>query len=237
MSVYLHLLGGDRKRIEGLQLKRVNKLMRMTLIPWLVFCCLHFTFIALSIITQAVYHFSLLYLPMCCLGWNLILRSSICNVLNITKPIYLCGHIHIFIHSHSHQSLHRETLNQDSPFKQTNELWITPLHKLPAQSVTKTERLGGWQKGGKNERGDEKHSVDKSRSGRRGDRECETESNREEDTQRREGEKQRGKRECVALEGLWSRKRPLLYGSTLMGLARPRFVHTVRQSHRIKITK
>lgn len=68
----------------------------------------------------------------------------------------------------------------------------------------------------------------------RGDRVCETE---EEDTQRREGEKQRGKRERVGLEGLQSRKRPLLHGSTLMGLARPRFVHTVGQPLRIKITK
>lgn len=47
----------------------------------------------------------------------------------------------------------------------------------------------------------------------------------------------RGKRECVGLEGPQSRKRPLLHGSTLMGLARPRFVHTVGQPLRIKITK
>lgn len=67
--------------------------------------------------------------------------------------------------------------------------------------------------------------------------ECEMESNREEDTSRREGEKQRGKRECVSLERPRSRKRPLLHGSTLMGLARPRFVHTVGQPLRIKITK
>lgn len=46
-----------------------------------------------------------------------------------------------------------------------------------------------------------------------------------------------GKRECVSLEGLQSRKRPLLHGSTLMGLARPCFVHTVGQPLRIKITK
>lgn len=46
-----------------------------------------------------------------------------------------------------------------------------------------------------------------------------------------------GKRECVGLEGPQSRKRPLLHGSTLMGLARPRFVHTVGQPLRIKITK
>lgn len=157
------------------------------------------------------------------LWWNLILGSSLCNVLNITKPIYLCGHIHIFIHSHSHQSLHRETLNQDSPFKQTNELWITPLHKLPAHSVTKTKRLGGWEKsGGEKWESDEKHSVDKSRRGMRGDGGW---------------DRKQGRRECVAVEGLWSRKRPLLYGSTLMGLERPRFVHTVGQSHRIKITK
>lgn len=63
--------------------------------------------------------------------------------------------------------------------------------------------------------------------------ECETESNREEDTKRREGEK----RECEGLEGPRSRKRPLLHGSPLMGLARPRSVHTVGQPLRIKITK
>lgn len=102
------------------------------------------------------------------------------------------------------------------------------------------KRLGDWEVGkreGKNQRANEKHSVDKSRRGMKGDRECETESNREEDTHRREGEKQRGKKGCVGLEGLWSRKRPLLYGNTLIGLARARFVHTVGQSHRIKITK
>lgn len=64
-------------------------------------------------------------------------------------------------------------------------------------------------------------------------------------TQKAMGERQRGervrnregKRECVSLEGPQSRKRPLLHGSTLMGLARPCFVHTVGQPLRIKITK
>lgn len=56
-------------------------------------------------------------------------------------------------------------------------------------------------------------------------------------TRRREGATQGGKRERVGLEGPQSRKRPLLHGSTLMGLARPRFVHTVGQPLRIKITK
>ena len=137
--------------------------MRMTLIPWLVLCCLHFTSNALSITPQLHIIPASFYLPLCCLGWNPILRPSLSNVLHITKPIYLRGHIHIFIHSHSHQALHQETLNQDSPFKQTNELWITPLHKLPAQSVTETERLGGWWGGGNKarERENEKHSGDR----------------------------------------------------------------------------
>lgn len=57
-------------------------------------------------------------------------------------------------------------------------------------------------------------------------------------TQRREGEKkQRGKWESMALERPRGRKRPLLHGSTLMGLARPRFVHAVGQPLRIKLTK
>lgn len=122
--------------------------MRMTLIPWLVLCCLHFTFNALSIITQASYYFSHFYLPICCFGWNLIQGPSPCNVLHITKLIYLHGHIHIFIHSHSHQSLHRETLNQDSPFKQTNELWITPLHKLPSLECYEDRKIGRVEKKG-----------------------------------------------------------------------------------------
>ena len=216
--------------------------MRMTLIPWLVLCCLHFTSNALSITPQLHIIPASFYLPLCCFGWNPILRPSLSNVLHITKPIYLRGHIHIFIHSHSHQALHQETLNQDSPFKQTNELWITPLHKLPAQCVTETERLGG---GGGEEREREREKKKKiwepeekeQKGEERGDRECETESNREEDAKRREGEKQTGKRESVGLQGPWSRKRPLLHGSTLMGLARPRFVHTVGQPLRIKITK
>ena len=216
--------------------------MRMTLIPWLVLCCLHFTSNALSITPQLHIIPASFYLPLCCLGWNPILRPSLSNVLHITKPIYLRGHIHIFIHSHSHQALHQETLNQDSPFKQTNELWITPLHKLPAQSVTETERLGGWWGGGiKREREKMKNireiEEQEQKGDERGDRGCETESNRGEDAKRREGEKQTGKRECVGLQGPWSRKRPLLHGSTLMGLARPRFVHTVGQPLRIKITK
>lgn len=43
-------------------------------------------------------------------------------MLHITELVYLCGHIHILMHSPSHQTLYRETLNQDSPFKQTSEL-------------------------------------------------------------------------------------------------------------------
>lgn len=46
-----------------------------------------------------------------------------------------------------------------------------------------------------------------------------------------------GRRDVVGLEGPRSRKRPLLHGSALMGLARLRFVHTVGQPLRIKITK
>lgn len=53
----------------------------------------------------------------------------------------------------------------------------------------------------------------------------ETESVRQKATERRtrgrEGEKQGGMRERVGLEGPQSRKRPLLHGSALMGLARP----------------
>lgn len=113
--------------------------------PVLLSCPQHFAL--------ATYHLSLLYLPMCCHGWNPVWRPRLHNVLHITEPIYLCGHIHIFIHSHSHQALHRETLNQDSPFKQTNELWITPLHKLPAQSITETERLEGWKEKKRRDRG------------------------------------------------------------------------------------
>lgn len=44
------------------------------------------------------------------------------NILRITELLYLCGHVHILMHSPSHQTLYRETLNQDSPFKQTSEL-------------------------------------------------------------------------------------------------------------------
>lgn len=52
---------------------------------------------------------------------------SLSSALHITEPIYLCGHIHIFIHSRSRRAPCTgagwgETLNQDSPFKQTNEL-------------------------------------------------------------------------------------------------------------------
>lgn len=164
--------------------------MRMTLIPWLVLCCLHFTSNALSITPQLHIIPASFYLTLCCLGWNPILRPSLSNVLHITKPIYLRGHIHIFIHSHSHQALHQETLNQDSPFKQTNELWITPLHKLPAQSVTETERLGGWG-GGKKKEGIKRERERKWKTfgrqknkSRRGMRE-ETESVRQKATERR----------------------------------------------------
>lgn len=66
--------------------------------------------------------------------------------------------------------------------------------------LRKPERLGGWKKG-KNQRANEKHSVDKSRTGMKGDRECETESNREEDTHRREGEKQRGEKGVCGSRG------------------------------------
>lgn len=45
----------------------------------------------------------------------------------------------------------------------------------------------------------------------------------------------RVKGECVCLQGP-CRKRPLLHGSTLMGLVRPCFVHIVGQPLRIKIT-
>lgn len=114
----------------------------------LFLCCLRFTFNALSAITRDAYHFSLLL----SLVWNLMLKPSLCNVLHITEPIYLRGHIHIFIHSHSHQAWHQETLNQDSPFKQTNELWITSLHKLPSSECYRGREIGWVEKWRENEK-------------------------------------------------------------------------------------
>lgn len=72
------------------------------------------------------------------------MEADFCNMLLIPDLIYLCGHVHILMHPlPSHQSLCWETLNEDSPFKQTSELWITPLHKLPVQNDRQRERLGG----------------------------------------------------------------------------------------------
>lgn len=68
------------------------------------------------------------------------MEAGFCNMVHIPELIYLCGHIHILVHPlPSHQSLYWETLNQDSPFKQTSELWITPLHKLPVQNDRQRE--------------------------------------------------------------------------------------------------
>lgn len=51
------------------------------------------------------------------------MEADFCNMLLIPDLIYLCGHAHILMHPlPSHQSLYWETLNQDSPFKQTSEL-------------------------------------------------------------------------------------------------------------------
>lgn len=70
--------------------------------------------------------------------------------------------------------MHQETLNQDWTFKQTNELWITPLSKLPAQSV-----LDGkiWRI--EKEKRVRKHG--KTFENKRG---ADGESNREEDTEK-----------------------------------------------------
>lgn len=43
-------------------------------------------------------------------------------MLHIPELIYLCGHFHILMPPPSRQSLYWESLNQDSPFKQTSEL-------------------------------------------------------------------------------------------------------------------
>lgn len=128
----------------GLKLNGMHQLLRRTLTPTLlppfhIQCPEHYS------LTE--YHFQPPLSPNELLGWNSRLSLRPCNVLHISKPIYLHGHIHIFIQSLCHQALHHSILNQDSTFKQTNELWMTPSYKLPALSISEKGNLKGIKKG------------------------------------------------------------------------------------------
>lgn len=138
----------------GGKTEEVKQLMRPTLILQLLLCCLHFTSNGLAL---HPYHFSP-YLSPDVLLW---IKTASWDPASAMSCILLSPSISVDTFTSLYtptvtRPCTGETLNQDSPFKQTNELWITPLHKLPAPNVSETERLGGWRSKTKKERKERK---------------------------------------------------------------------------------
>lgn len=148
----------------GLKLNGIHQLLRRTLDsltssllpPFHIQCPEHYT------LTE--YHFQPPLSPNELLGWNSRLSLRPCNVLHISKPIYLHGHFHIFIQSLSHQALHHSMFNQDSNLQTDQWAVNDAIVQTPSSERFRERKFKGY---GKRDRSENKNYSGKSRSRKR----------------------------------------------------------------------